>query len=117
MLFCGMRPLASLTAGNVAATEGLAQLIGEHGFSALLHEGKNENLHVSVVSTKVILLVIFKTAATAISLGAGFGGGVFSPSLFMGAMLGGVKVFLIRCFRAALVSVLMSWMALAQAAA
>ena len=51
--------LASLTAGNVAATEGLAQLIGENEFSALLHEGKNENLHVSVVSTKVILLVIF----------------------------------------------------------
>jgi predicted regulator of Ras-like GTPase activity (Roadblock/LC7/MglB family) len=51
--------LASLTAGNVAATEGLAQLIGESEFSALLHEGKNESLHISVVSTKVILLVIF----------------------------------------------------------
>ena len=37
----------------------------------------------------LILLVIFKTAATVISLGAGFGGGVFSPSLFIGAMLGG----------------------------
>ncbi len=37
----------------------------------------------------LVLLVIFKTAATAISLGGGFGGGVFSPSLFMGAMLGG----------------------------
>ena len=37
----------------------------------------------------LILLVICKTAATAISLGAGFGGGIFSPSLFVGAMLGG----------------------------
>jgi CIC family chloride channel protein len=37
----------------------------------------------------LILLVISKTAATAICLGSGFGGGVFSPSLFMGAMLGG----------------------------
>ena len=37
----------------------------------------------------LILLVIFKIAATAISLGAGFGGGVFSSSLFIGAMLGG----------------------------
>jgi CIC family chloride channel protein len=35
-------------------------------------------------------LLIAKTAATAISLGWGFGGGVFSPSLFLGAMLGGV---------------------------
>ena len=34
-------------------------------------------------------LLIAKTAATAVSLGTGFGGGVFSPSLFMGAMLGG----------------------------
>ena len=30
-----------------------------------------------------------KTAATAISLGCRFGGGVFSPSLFIGAMTGG----------------------------
>lgn len=37
----------------------------------------------------LILLIICKTAATAISLGGGFGGGIFSPSLFLGAMLGG----------------------------
>jgi len=35
-------------------------------------------------------LLVAKTAATAISLGSGFGGGVFSPSLYLGAMLGGV---------------------------
>ncbi|HRB12485.1 MAG TPA: roadblock/LC7 domain-containing protein, partial [Vicinamibacteria bacterium] len=32
--------LASLTAGNVAATDGLAKLIGEREFSVLFHEGK-----------------------------------------------------------------------------
>ena len=37
----------------------------------------------------LVALLIAKTAATAVSLGSGFGGGVFSPSLFMGAMLGG----------------------------
>jgi CIC family chloride channel protein len=37
----------------------------------------------------LIALVVLKTAATGISLGCGFGGGVFSPSLFIGAMLGG----------------------------
>ena len=37
----------------------------------------------------LIALVIAKTAATAISIGCGFAGGVFSPSLFIGAMLGG----------------------------
>ncbi|MEM7222189.1 MAG: chloride channel protein [Pseudomonadota bacterium] len=37
----------------------------------------------------LLILVVAKTAATALSLGAGFGGGVFSPSLFLGAMIGG----------------------------
>ncbi len=37
----------------------------------------------------LIALVAAKTAATAISIGAGFGGGVFSPSMFIGAMVGG----------------------------
>jgi CIC family chloride channel protein len=37
----------------------------------------------------LISLIVAKTAATAISLGSGFGGGVFSPSLFIGAMVGG----------------------------
>ncbi len=38
----------------------------------------------------LIGLLVCKTAATSICLGAGFGGGVFSPSLFLGAMLGGI---------------------------
>ncbi|SME97686.1 chloride channel protein, CIC family [Tistlia consotensis] len=38
----------------------------------------------------MLALVVAKTAATGITLGSGFGGGVFSPSLFLGAMLGGV---------------------------
>jgi CIC family chloride channel protein len=37
----------------------------------------------------LIALVAAKMAATAISIGAGFGGGVFSPSMFVGAMVGG----------------------------
>jgi CIC family chloride channel protein len=37
----------------------------------------------------LILLAVLKTAATSISIGSGFGGGIFSPSLFIGAMTGG----------------------------
>jgi CIC family chloride channel protein len=37
----------------------------------------------------LLSLLVAKTVATAISLGFGFGGGVFSPSLYLGAMLGG----------------------------
>ena len=51
--------LASLAAGNVAATEGLAQLIGETEFSTLFHEGEKDSLHISLISNKIILLVIF----------------------------------------------------------
>jgi len=51
--------LASLTAGNVAATEGLAQVIGEASFSTLYHEGEQESLYISLVADRVILLVIF----------------------------------------------------------
>ena len=39
----------------------------------------------------LLALVVAKTGATAISLGCGFGGGVFSPSLFIGAMVGVMK--------------------------
>ncbi len=51
--------LASLTAGNVAATDGLARLIGEKEFSVLFHEGEKDNIHISVVGKRVILVVIF----------------------------------------------------------
>ena len=51
--------LASLTAGNVAATDGLAKLIGEKEFSILFHEGEKDNIHISLVAQRVILVVIF----------------------------------------------------------
>ena len=51
--------LASLTAGNIAATGGLAKLIGEKEFSILFHEGERDNLHISIIAGRVILVVIF----------------------------------------------------------
>ncbi|MEZ5331010.1 MAG: roadblock/LC7 domain-containing protein [Thermoanaerobaculia bacterium] len=51
--------LASLTAGNVAATDGLAKLIGEREFSVLFHEGERDHIHISLVADRAILLVIF----------------------------------------------------------
>jgi len=51
--------LASLTAGNVAATDGLARLIGEKEFSILFHEGEKDNIHIAIVAQRVILVVIF----------------------------------------------------------
>jgi len=51
--------LASLAAGSVAATEGLAGLVGEQAFTTLFHEGRSDSLHLSTVADKAILLVSF----------------------------------------------------------
>jgi predicted regulator of Ras-like GTPase activity (Roadblock/LC7/MglB family) len=51
--------LASLTAGNIAATGGIAKLIGEKEFSILYHEGERDNLHLSIIGGRVILVVVF----------------------------------------------------------
>jgi len=51
--------LASLTAGNIAATGGLAKLIGEKEFTILFHEGEKDNIHISIIGHRVILVVIF----------------------------------------------------------
>ncbi|MFH1808423.1 MAG: roadblock/LC7 domain-containing protein [Pseudomonadota bacterium] len=51
--------LASLTAGNIAATGGIAKLINEKEFSQIFHEGERDNLHISIVGQRVILVVIF----------------------------------------------------------
>ena len=51
--------LASLAAGNIAATGGLANLIGEKEFTILFHEGERDNMHLSVVADRLILVVVF----------------------------------------------------------
>ncbi|MCE2509944.1 MAG: chloride channel protein [Alphaproteobacteria bacterium] len=53
------------------------------------YEATNAALNESLDLTLLLALLVAKTAATALSLGSGFGGGVFSPSIFVGAMLGG----------------------------
>ena len=51
--------LASLTAGSIAATGGLAKIIGEEEFPVHFHQGQHDNLHVTLVGGRVILVVIF----------------------------------------------------------
>ncbi|MGA1845578.1 roadblock/LC7 domain-containing protein [Deferribacter abyssi] len=51
--------LGALIAGNVAATDGLAKLLGEKEFSILFHEGENEHIHINLINQKFILVVIF----------------------------------------------------------
>ncbi len=51
--------LASLAAGNIAATGGIAKLLREGEFATQYHEGQRQNVHIQVVSGRVILVVIF----------------------------------------------------------
>lgn len=51
--------LASLTAGNIAATGGMAKLLREQEFATQFHEGQNANIHIQLVDNRVILVVIF----------------------------------------------------------
>ncbi len=51
--------LSSLTAGNVAATGGIAKLIAEKEFTGQFHEGERTNVHISSVAQRAILVVLF----------------------------------------------------------
>ena len=52
--------LASLTAGNVAAMGGLAKLLGESEFPNQFHEGERESLYMTLVGSRIVLVVIFE---------------------------------------------------------
>jgi predicted regulator of Ras-like GTPase activity (Roadblock/LC7/MglB family) len=51
--------LASLTAGNIAATGGIAGLLKENEFTTQFHEGERSNVHIQIVAQRVIMVVIF----------------------------------------------------------
>src|SRR5580765_1041960 len=51
--------LSSLTAGNVAATGGIASLLSEKEFAGQFHEGEKTNVHISIVGARVIMVVLF----------------------------------------------------------
>ncbi len=51
--------LASLTAGCIAATGGLAKLVGEEEFPVHFHQGQRDNLHITLIAGRMILVVVF----------------------------------------------------------
>ena len=53
------------------------------------YEAISSALHEETVVWVLFILVFMKIAATSLTLGSGGSGGIFAPSLFMGAMLGG----------------------------
>ncbi|MBZ0266888.1 chloride channel protein, partial [bacterium] len=53
------------------------------------HHAIEAALHGELLSGALVLLVVGKMVATSLTLGSGGSGGVFAPSLFVGAMAGG----------------------------
>ena len=56
---CTQPGTSSTTCGNIDATGGLAQLLGEKEFAIQFHEGEKDNIHISLVGQRVILVIIF----------------------------------------------------------
>src|SRR3970282_702855 len=50
---------SSLAAADFAATQDLAEMVGENDFATLVHQGSNESLYLSMIANRVILVVLF----------------------------------------------------------
>jgi predicted regulator of Ras-like GTPase activity (Roadblock/LC7/MglB family) len=51
--------LATLAAANIAATNGLAQVVGEPSFSTLFHQGTKRSIHILDVARSLSLVLVF----------------------------------------------------------
>ena len=56
--------LASLAAANLAATDGLANIVGEREFSVLVHQGRQRSLFISDLLKKFSLVLVFDASAS-----------------------------------------------------
>ncbi|MBI5141792.1 MAG: roadblock/LC7 domain-containing protein [Nitrospirae bacterium] len=60
--------LASLAAGDVAAANGMAALIGETEFSVFFHEGQRDCIYMSLLAGRFILIAIFDKKVTSLGM-------------------------------------------------
>jgi len=56
--------ISALVAGSFAATKQLARQFGEKEFSALFHQGKGQNLQLSLVADRALLTALFNDDTT-----------------------------------------------------
>src|SRR5262245_51864723 len=59
-----MDTISALVAGSFAATREMARVLGEDEFSVLFHQGKSDNIQLSLVAERTLLTVIFDEATT-----------------------------------------------------
>ncbi|HVG95140.1 MAG TPA: roadblock/LC7 domain-containing protein [Planctomycetota bacterium] len=56
--------ISALVAGSFAATREMAKLLGEQEFTALFHQGRSDNIQLSLVGDRALLTAIFDEATT-----------------------------------------------------
>ena len=56
--------ISALVAGSFAATREMAKILGEEEFSALFHQGKSDNIQLSIVGDRALLTAIFDESTT-----------------------------------------------------
>jgi predicted regulator of Ras-like GTPase activity (Roadblock/LC7/MglB family) len=59
-----MDTISALVAGSFAATKQMAKLLGEEEFSIMFHQGRKDNIQLSLVGERTILSVIFDDKTT-----------------------------------------------------
>lgn len=56
--------ISALVAGSFAATRAMAKLLGEEEFSLLFHQGRRDNIQMSLIGDRTLLVVIFDDTTT-----------------------------------------------------
>ena len=59
-----MQTVAALVAGSFAATKEMARLLGEDEFSVLFHQGKRDNIQLTLIGDRTILATLFDERTT-----------------------------------------------------
>jgi len=59
-----MQAVAALVAGSYAATREMARLLGEDEFSVLFHQGKRDNIQLTLVGDRTLLATVFDERTT-----------------------------------------------------
>jgi predicted regulator of Ras-like GTPase activity (Roadblock/LC7/MglB family) len=56
--------ISALVAGSFAATKQMAKLLGEEEFALMFHQGKKDNIQLSLIGERTILAVLFDDRTT-----------------------------------------------------
>lgn len=59
-----MFSFAALAAGNFAAVDAMAQMIGEKEFSILFHKGEQASIHFNKINDELLLITLFDSESS-----------------------------------------------------